>query len=317
VGSSKNMIRIVFFGTGEFAAEMLRTLLKDGHYAVDFVITQPDRPVGRNKEIKKSAVKILAEETGEIKILQPEKLKTFDETTLRDLDLAVVCEYGLIIPRRLLEATKNGFINVHPSLLPKFRGASPIQTALVSGEKETGATIMLMDEKMDHGPILAQEKISVEADDTFATLTPKLARLSAELLLKTLPVWLAGKIKPLTQDETAATFCKIFERDDGRLDFSKQTADEIYNLWRGLNPWPGVWTTWQNKRLKLLEIKKAEQDLGPGKIETAGGRIFIGTAQAEGLPSGIEILRLQIEGGKPLSAREFLNGHKDFGNSIF
>lgn len=311
------MARIAFFGTGEFAAEMLRALLKDGRYAVDFVITQPDRPVGRNKEIKKPAVKILAEETSKIKILQPENLKTFNETILRDLDLAVVCEYGLIIPGRLLKATKNGFINIHPSLLPKFRGASPIQTALVSGEKETGATIILMDEKMDHGPILAQEKISVEADDAFESLAPKLACLSAELLLKTLPDWLAGKVKPQAQDDTVATFCKIFERDDGRVNFAEQTADEIYNLWRGLNPWPGVWTTWQNKRLKLLEIRKAEQNLAPGEIDTTDGRIFIGAAQAEGLPSGIEILRLQIEGGKPLSAREFLNGHKDFGNSIF
>jgi len=306
------MSKIVFFGTGEFAAEMLRALLKDGRYAVALVITQPDRPVGRNKEIKKPAVKILAEETGGIKILQPENLKTFDEMILRDLDLAVVCEYGLIIPRRLLNAPKNGFINIHPSLLPKFRGASPIQTALVSGEKETGATIMLMDEKMDHGPILAQKKISVEADDTFESLAPKLARLSVELLLKTLPDWLDGKIKPRTQDEMAATFCKIFERDDGRVNFAEQTADEIYNLWRGLNPWPGVWTTWQNKRLKLLEIKKAERNLGPNKIETAGGRIFIGTAQG-----AMEILKLQLEGGKPLSAVDFLNGHKDFRNSIF
>lgn len=299
------MVKTIFFGTQNFAASILEALLKSGNYEISAVVTQPDRPVGRSQELEKSPVKILAEKHN-LNILQPESLK--NQSSIFNLqssvDLFIVCQYGLIIPKQILDLPERGSINVHTSLLPKYRGASPIQTALINGETETGITTMLMDEKMDRGPILAQEKVTVDPDDTTASLSERMAHVAANLLLKTIPDYLSGKTTPKPQDETQVTFCKILTRDDGKIDFSK-TADEIYNLYRGLTPWPGIWTTWNGKRLKLLVIKKSDKQIPAGQVAVEADKIFIGTNQGS-----IEVLELQLEGKKAMDAKTFLSGYK-------
>ena len=217
--------------------------------------------------------------------------------------LGIVAQYGLIIPKKIIDAFPNGMINVHGSLLPKYRGASPIQAALVSGEKETGITIISMDEKMDHGPILSQAKTAIDMDDIYTTLAPKLAAEGLILLLNTIPEWLSGNIKVLPQDESLATFTKLLNKEDGLVDFRK-TNEEIYNQYRGLTPWPGIWTVWNNKRLKLLKIKKSEKTLPPGQVNAEELRLFIGCGE-----KSIEVLELQPEGKNPMDAKIFLSGY--------
>ena len=200
-------------------------------------------------------------------------------------------------------------INVHGSLLPKYRGASPIQTAIVNGEKETGVTIMLMDEKMDHGPILSQKELPIDPNDTFTTLASKMAMVGSELLLNTLPESLNGKLETKPQDESQATFTKLLTKKDGLVDFNK-TAEQIYNLYCGLIPWPGIWTTWNGKRLKLLKIAKSQNILPAGRVTAKDGKIFIGCADGS-----IEVLELQLEGKSAMGARAFLSGYANINNA--
>ncbi len=296
--------KIVFFGTHDFGAGILDVLIGSKKYDLVAVVTQPDRPVGRRHELQQSAVKILAVRHG-LHVLQPELLKTFDIGHMA-FDLTVVCQYGLIIPKNILDTPKYGSINVHTSLLPKYRGASPIQSAIASGEVETGVTIMQMDEKMDHGPILSQAKISIGPDETYRDLQKKMLPVAQQLLLETLPGYLEGKIKPRPQNENEATFCKIFSREDGKINWQK-TAEEIYNQYRGLTPWPGVWTMWNSKRLKLLKIRTNSRRLPAGKIETENQQIFVGTSNG-----AIEILSLQLEGKKEQTNSSFIAGHPKF-----
>lgn len=295
------MTKIIFFGTQEFGRGILDALIKSNNFEIVGVFTQPDRPVGRKQEIQKSPVKNLAEELG-LKIFQPESLKNYSMPNL-DADLNIVCQYGLIIPQTVLDSTKKGSINIHTSLLPRYRGASPIQSAILNGEKETGITIMLMDSKMDHGPILAQEKVIISPDDTYQTLSEKMLPVANELLLKTINGYLEGKIIPQEQNHEEATLCKIFTREDGQIDFNK-SAVEIYNQFRGLNPWPGVFTFYDNKRVKLLNIKPVEKNIEPGKFVVENGRLFIGCTEG-----ALEIFELQIEGKKSMNAKAFINGY--------
>jgi methionyl-tRNA formyltransferase len=244
---------ITFFGTHEFGAAMLTTLISSGLFTIDAVVTQPDRPSGRDGEIQESAVKKIAHQNS-LAIFQPDSLKKEKcDLPFPASDLFVVCQYGLIIPQWVLDLPKKGTINIHTSLLPKYRGASPIQTALINGEAETGITIMLMDAQMDHGAILTQENVAIEPTETYLELSKKMEPVAANLLLMTLPLWLTDSIIPEAQDESQVTTCKMFTRDDGRVDFTK-SAKAIYNQYRGLTPWPGIWTTWNEKRLKLLVI---------------------------------------------------------------
>ncbi|PIT88768.1 MAG: methionyl-tRNA formyltransferase [Candidatus Magasanikbacteria bacterium CG10_big_fil_rev_8_21_14_0_10_36_32] len=306
------MMKIAFFGTGEFAGKILTALLNNTDYSVDLVITQPDKKVGRKQIIEESPVKIIAKQH-KLKIIQPESLKqNFDLSILNEIDLNVVCQYGLIIPEAVLNIPANKSLNIHTSLLPKYRGASPIQTALINGEKITGITIMLMDKKMDHGPILSQTKISIEPDDTCPLVSEKLATMAIPQLLNTVKKWLAKQIEPQIQDETQATFCKIFTRDDGRINFTNN-SESIYNQYRGLQPWPGIWTTIDDKRIKLTKITKtAAKNLKPGEILISGNHIYAGCGQN----STIEILSAQLEGRNNLPAAEFLNGMRDINEKI-
>lgn len=301
-------ISAVFFGTQKFAAVILQKILTADFIGLNAVITQPDRAAGRKQEMIKSPVKLLAEQNN-IAVLQPESLKNISASDIPQADIYLVCQYGLIIPKSIVEKPKYGSLNVHASLLPRYRGASPIQAAIINGEKETGITIMLMDEKMDHGPILAQQKLSIDGDEDTAALSMRLAQAGAELLIPTVAGWVDGEIKAVPQ-EGEPTFCKLLSKDDGKIDFNKSN-EEIYNLYRGLNPWPGIWTIWNNKRLKLIKIIKTDRQIPAGTVNAADGRIFIGCQGGS-----IEVFELQPEGKNIMDAKSFINGYQSFNNSV-
>ncbi|MFA6105091.1 MAG: methionyl-tRNA formyltransferase [Patescibacteria group bacterium] len=294
---------IIFFGTGEFGAAMLDALFNYGH-KIGLVITQPDRPIGRSQQLNESAVKILAKKH-QVKVVQPENLKDFNLNNY-PCDLIVVCEYGLIIPKTVLSHSKMPTINVHTSLLPKFRGASPVQSAIINGEEETGITIMQMDEKMDHGAILKQATITIDKDDTYNELLTKMQPVAANLLVNTISELQDGKITPVEQNHSKATFCKIFLREDGKINWINPSA-AIYNLYRGLTPWPGVWTTWNEKRLKITKLVPATISIEPGKVQINDSTIIVGCGN-----KSIQILELQLEGKNKLQAKDFIAGYKNF-----
>lgn len=303
------MINIAFFGTHDFAVEILQGLIDNPDINIKAVITQADKPVGRKKTLTPPPVKLLAEKF-DLKVLQPVSLKNFN-LDISDLDINIVCQYGKIIPKHLLDYSKFKTLNVHTSLLPKYRGASPIQSAILNGDKTTGITIMLMDEELDHGPILAQKEVEIDKDDNYYTLSIKMAKKAQILLLNTLFKWLSAEITPQTQTDNEATFCSQINKEDGKINWS-DSASKIYNQFRAYYVWPGIWTTWQNKRIKLLEISIYDKNDSPGKIKTEDKRIFVGTGK-----QSVEVLKLQIEGKKPMTVGEFLNGYSDFNNSIF
>ncbi len=298
------MINATYFGTHEFSATVLEYLIQSREFNILKIITQPDRPVGRKQELQKSPVKLIAEKYN-IETSEPETLKDY-EFGSEGLDINIVCQYGLIIPERIIEAPRFKTINVHTSLLPKYRGASPIQSVLVAGEQTTGNTIMLVDKKMDHGPILNQEATKIAPDDSYLTLSEKMSKLAGPLLVKTALDWVNGNIIPKVQNDDEATYCKLLTREDGKVNFNK-SADEVFNLYRGLNPWPGIWAIWKNLRLKLLEIKPCDVSITPGQAAWQDNKLLIGTNE-----SSIEVIELQLEGKKPMDTKSFVNGYQDF-----
>lgn len=293
---------ILFFGTERFGKAMLEALHASGAYTIVGVVTATDKPVGRNQVMEESSVKKFATENN-IPIFQPEKLKNYNFSIPRP-DVSIVCEYGYIIPQAILDFATHGTLNVHTSLLPKYRGASPIQSALVNGETETGVTLMQMDAKMDHGAILAQKKVTIEPNDTAELLADKMKPVAATLLLEQLPHYLSGKLKGTAQNEADVTLCKILSRDDGKINWQR-SATEIYNQFRGLTPWPGVWTTWNGKRLKILNMHPVSNHLEPCKVAATKNTITVGTKNG-----AITITSLQLEGKKPADAAAFLAGNK-------
>jgi len=331
MSTPSNKISVVFFGTHDFATQILQGLIDSPLIEIKLVITQPDKPVGRKQILEKTAVKVLAEKHG-IKIDQPVSLKTYKLippqrdpvrcgtnlsrrsgipfATGQTCKLGVCAQYGLLIPKHILETPKHGIINVHTSLLPKYRGASPIQSALINGETETGITIMKMDAGMDTGPVLLQKPLKIEPDDTYPTLSQKLSKTAIFALTETLNGYISGQIIPQPQDNSKATYTKILMREDGKINWSK-SAQEIYNQYRGLTPWPGIWTTWQDQRLKLLEIKLAKLDLSAGQVSIENDKIYIGCNN-----KAIEITKLQLEGKQATDAKTFINGHKQIHGEI-
>ena len=303
------MIPIIFFGTHEFAAIILKALLDSGLFDIQKVITMPDRPAGRSHKLKLSAVKTAAGRHG-LTIGQPENLENYTSSGSQQLNIVV--DYGLIIPLNIIETPKFGSVNIHPSLLPKYRGASPIQSALINGKKETGVTIMKMDKEMDHGPILAQEKISIKPEDNYVSLYKKLAERAAEMIVKIIPLYIEDKIKLKEQNHGTATFTKILSREDGKINFKTRTADEIYNLWRGLTPWPGIFCEWNGKRLKLIKIAKNDKKSPAGKASVENKKISIGCRQGS-----IIAEELQMEGKKSMTAETFLNGYQKIDGYVF
>ncbi|MDD5290252.1 MAG: methionyl-tRNA formyltransferase [Patescibacteria group bacterium] len=236
------------------------------------------------------------------------------------IDLFIVAAYGKIIPQKFLDLPKFGCLNIHPSLLPKYRGASPIQSALLNGEKETGVTIMKMDEKMDHGAIISNFQFPISNDDTYEILSEKLAQASGDFLLTIIPDYLSNKIKPAEQDHTKATFCKIIKKSDGEIDWNKP-AKKIYNQWRAFWPWPGAFASMkalkhesikalkqENIKIKFIElflVDEKNEKHTPGELFAENGKLFV----AGGDRKLLEIKKLQPEGKKVMEAKEFINGY--------
>lgn len=301
-------------GTPLFAETILRSLL-DGKFDVVAVYTQADKPSGRDQEVKESPVKILAESRN-IPVVQPSRLDDAAIDHFRSFapDLVIVAAYGKIVPPKMLDIPPLGCLNVHGSLLPKWRGASPVQNALLAGEIETGVTLMKMDSGMDTGPIIAQEKMAIDPYDTAATLLPKMADMGSSLLLSTLPAWIQQTLTPTPQDSSRATLCQLIEREDGKI-FWNESAETIFNRYRGLTPWPGVFSFWK-KDTSLLRIKFHEISFSRQNPETrhALGEVFesgdhIGVETASGI---ILLIMLQMEGKTVVSARDFVRGYPDF-----
>lgn len=295
-------IKIAFFGTHKFAQKILKSLLNKPNFDIKFIITTPDKLVGRKQELQKSLVKILAEKH-QLVVYSPENLKNFEFE--EEIDLAITAQYGLIIPKHLLEKPRFGIINIHTSLLPKYRGASPIQSALLNAENKTGITIMKMDVGLDTGNILKQKEIDINPDDTYMELDEKLADLAISFLEESVLDYINGKITETKQDASQASFCKQLERNDGKIDFKQEKLAEIYNKYRAYYPWPGIWTVWQDKRLKLLKIKPSQEKIEAGKMTVINNELFLGTKD-----KAIQILELQIEGKKNMDAHIFINGYK-------
>ncbi len=294
-----NNIKTVFFGTHKFATIILQGLLDNPLFDVDLVITQPDRPVGRKKELTPPPVKVLAEQHN-IPIEQPASLKNYE---VKDAELFIVAQYGLLIPESIINTPTYGTINVHTSLLPKYRGASPIQSALIAGETTTGVTIMQMDVGMDSGDIILQREIDILPDETYLELDERMAHIGVELLNESMPQYISGELKPQKQNESQVTLCSKLSRDDGKVDWNK-TTQKIYNQYRGLTPWPGIWTTWEDKRLKLLNIKPGSNKLNPGLVHIKNGILSIGTTDGS-----VDIFELQLEGKPPMDVETFINGY--------
>lgn len=305
-------------GTPYFAAVILKKIIAK-QYNVAAVFTQPNKKFGRKQEPKKSLVKELAEKNN-IPIYEPQDFKegsVTEEIAKMRPDLIVVAAYGKILPKAILEIPKYGSINVHASLLPKLRGASPVQEAFLSEEKKTGVTLMLMNEKMDAGEIINQEEITIEKNDNTLTLTEKLANIGERTLTETLPLWLDGMIKATAQNEKEATYCRVIKKEDGKIDWS-EPAETIFRKWKAYQPWPGIFTFFSHKskeeRLKLIRISKAENvDIGemPGKVVKYKSKI--GVQAKKGL---IILEKVQLEGKKIMNIEDFIKGREDFLNSI-
>lgn len=311
--------RIIFAGTSNFALPSLKVLIKNG-FNIVAVITTPDKKQGRNQKTEFSPVKKAAF-SYKIPVLQPEKIADL-KNKLLDLkpDLMIVAAYGQIIPKDILEIPKYKTLNVHGSLLPKYRGPSPIAAAILNNEKETGITIMVLEPKMDAGPIIAQEKIKIEPKDTTQSLSQKLTDLGAKILIETLPLWLEQKIKPKTQDEKKATYCQLIKKEDGKTNWEKP-APVIEREIRAYFPWPGSYTQWkfktQNSKIKIKKIKIIEVSIwnvqNPNANKASGyvsltpdKRLIVSC-----LLGSLEIKKLQIEGKKKMTASEFLNGYSN------
>ncbi len=311
--------KIVFFGTSDFAVPILERLHADGDFSVVEVVTQPDKPAGRKRVLTAPPVKRAAETLG-LKVWQPEKIRdeaAFAHLSGLDAEAFVVVAYGKILPKRVLEIPPSGGVNVHGSILPFYRGASPISAAIAAGEKETGVTVMVMDEKMDEGPMLAVEKLPIGGDDTAETLSRKLSDLAAGMIAPTLKLYLEGHLKPEPQDHAAATYTKILAREDGRIDWSKG-AVEIERFIRAMRPWPEAHALWTRKGLPLkVTLKKAPVMSATAKCDAAGRpgtvcKLSDGTIGVNCGEGSLQLQELQLEGKTAMDAKSFLNGYADF-----
>ncbi len=301
-------MNLIFCGTPQFAVPTLQKLLAED-YPIELVLTKPDEPSGRGYATQAPPVKQVAKRAG-LQVYQPAKLK--DPATREFLsqfhpDAIVVVAYGRIIPPWMIELPRLGCINLHASLLPKYRGAAPIQWALIRGERTTGVTTMLIDPGMDTGDILLQREVKIDPEDTAETLFERLSLLGAELTLQTLRGLERGEIKPRPQDHSQATLAPMLKKEDGRIDWSLSAA-EISSRVRGLRPWPGAFTTFRGKMFHIWAaapaLGRATSPAEPGTVCAEGGRLLV----ACGDQTWLEAKEVQLEGRKRISARDFLNG---------
>lgn len=299
--------RVVFMGSPEFALPSLRALSKSQtcSYNVVGVVTQPDRASGRGRGIKMPPVKTLALELG-IPVIQPEKLRApeaMDQLRAWDPDLIVVAAFGQLLKPDVLELPRFGCINVHASLLPRWRGAAPINAAILAGDEETGVTIMKMDAGLDTGAILTQRAIRLTRDDTAGSVTAALSTLGADLLLATLPDFLAGKLTPIPQPAEGVTYAPMLKKEDGRLDFTRP-AEELERRVRAMSPWPGAWFEWDGNLLKVARASVRE-----GKGLKNGDRFIVEGRPAVMCADGALVLEdVQPAGKKSMDGKSFLAG---------
>ena len=304
-------IRIVFMGSPDFAVPALEALA--GLYPVAGAVTQPDRPAGRGGRLQAPAVKLAAERLG-IPVIQPERLKS--EEAMEALrgwapDVIIVVAFGQILRAEVLSLPRHGCVNVHGSLLPRWRGAAPIQAAILAGDQETGVTIMKMDAGVDTGAIIKQRPIPIESTDTGGSLFDKLSRLGAELLIETLPRYMRGELVPQPQPEEGATHAPMLKKEDGRLDFN-QCASDLERRVRAMQPWPGAFFDWHGSPLKVL---KAHTDfVFTYMIQPAGERVVhSGLPAVYGCDNTMLVLdEVQPAGGKPMPGKAFLAGARDW-----
>lgn len=293
-------------GSPDFALSTLRSLAKN--YQVVGVVTQPDRGSGRGRELKAPPVKLLAQELN-IPVMQPQKLRepeAMQQLQAWNPDLIVVAAFGQILKKEVLEMPKYGCINVHASLLPRWRGAAPINAAVLAGDEETGVTIMKMDVGLDTGSMLAMKKIRIKPDDTAGSLFEALSTLGADLLIETLPAYMDGKLTPQPQPEVGVTYAPMLKKEDGLLDFT-QPAVDLERRVRAMNPWPGAWFEWNGAPLK---VHKAH--VGQGKAE-AGKRLIEQNQPAVGAGGGVLILdEVQPPGKKSMNGKSFLAGARNW-----
>jgi methionyl-tRNA formyltransferase len=299
-------MRLVFCGTPQFAIPTLQALLGAGH-TIELVVTQPDRVRGREEQPSPPPVKLLAADVG-LPIVQPEKIKNNPELQARlemiDPEAIIVVAYGRIIPEWMLNLPRWGNINLHASLLPKYRGAAPIQWAVANGETMTGATTMRIDQGLDTGDMLLQRELAIGPDETAEQIFPLLATSGANLMLDTLAGLEAGTIHPMPQDHSMATLAPILEREDALVDFAR-SAVEIYNRWRGFQPWPGAYTYFRSKKLTLHSLQPAgSTHLPPGEMAVERDRLFVSAGSA----TRLELLEIQLEGKKRMPVADFLRG---------
>jgi methionyl-tRNA formyltransferase len=299
-------MRIIFMGTPDFACPTLKTLIDRGEQVVA-VVTQPDRPKGRGQQTLPPPVKVLALEHN-IPVLQPVKVRlpeSIEEIRGLEPDLIVVVAFGQILPKALLEIPKHGCINVHASLLPRYRGAAPLNWCIINGETETGVTTMMMDVGLDTGDMLLKKATPIDPDEDTRTLHDRLSQIGAELLGETLDQLAAGRLVPEKQDDALTCYASMLKKEDGMIDWSKD-APVIKNLVRGMTPWPGAYSHLDDKLLKIYRVQTASGNGAPGEVLSAGrDGIEVGCGTGS-----IIINELQLEGKKRLSAAEFLAGCK-------
>lgn len=308
-------LKIIFLGTPEFAVPVLEKLVNNEFKPIA-VFCAPDKPVGRKQTLTFPPTKILAQKNN-IPVFQPaNKTELAGQLRATGCDLVISAAYGIIIPKEALDLPQFGCLNIHPSLLPKYRGASPIQSAILNGDAESGVTIFKMDENMDTGLIIASNALSIASRQyTTPELSKELSELGANLLLEILPDWIGGKIIPKPQDDTLATYTKIIKKEDGRINWQK-SAQEIERQIRAFDPWPGAFAYLKEEKIKIKVLKaKALEEI----IRKQIGEIFLNKNEELSVQCGrgcLIIKNLQLEGGKPLGASSFLRGHKNIIGAI-
>ena len=304
------MKKVIFMGTPEFSTGVLKRLIEDDTVEVIAVVTQPDRAVGRKKIITPTPVKVVALEH-DISVYQPEKLsgsQELEELMQLDADLIVTAAYGQFLPTKFLNFPRFGAVNVHASLLPKYRGGAPIHYAIMNGDKETGVTIMRMVAKMDAGAIISQRAIPITGEDDVASMFEKLSVVGADLLIETLPALFAGTITEVEQDESLVSFSPNISREQEQIDWNK-TATEVDRFVRGLRPWPTSFTILNGNRVKMwgVALTSKETTKAPGSLFVEGGRLYV----ACGSGTVLEITRLQPAGKAQMDAKAFMNGFSE------
>lgn len=307
-------LRLVFCGTPAFAVPTLEKLLGAG-FPVSLIVTQPDRPRGRGMELAPSPVKARALQFG-LPVTQPEKIKDNDEFRARltsiQPEAIIVVGYGRIIPQWMIDLPRFGNINLHASLLPKYRGAAPIQWAIARGETVTGVTTMRIDAGLDTGDILLQKAVPIAADDTTVTLAPSLAAIGADLMVETLHGLTAGSISGRPQDESQASLAPTLKKEDGRIDFARD-AQEISNRLRGFQPWPGAFTSFRGKNLNVCEARPTAARSSPGELLVGHNQLIAGCGQG----SALELMVVQPEGKRRMAVSDFIQGYKPRTGELF